>query len=477
MKAAVVSMIVALFPLLAFAADNEVPLAPLIHLDPKPAPIIPSEGKAPACETEGLFRELDSASVISSYAVLVGKHKKMCDRPSSIDLSVYHELNEQIDGILRMSGCKWADIGGIRKVTSTADLCGAPTRQPATKPELVAQKGNKAVVPEPAPLIQNTDPKEVAPKATSGSSIAVLVVRRVNLPTTETTKIADRFTDKLSSAGINVVYNTVKGSLTLSRQGIANTESCEGKIECVTNLGSLLRVSTVVALEFGALRRSIALHATVVSIPDGKTLIQEDATLDREKWESEGSLPLDEAAKKVGLALFKPAPLVAEVAPTANVSKEPSKPVVSKPSDLPMAPKPTPKVAVTEPRPTTEVIKATASEPPRRGKLLKYGSIGIGAAGLVTVGIGAVFGVQALSDFNAAKDANGKDRVEFDSRKQSSRENITRADICYGVGGVALATGIVLFIVDSAMGNSPQTNSNKVSVTSSGNGMMVSGTW
>jgi len=137
-------------------------------------------------------------------------------------------------------------------------------------------------------------------------------------------------------------------------------------------------------------------------------------------------------------------------------------------------------VIVEKPR-TVQALSAEALEkgPTKTVKpasnSLTIAGVVVGGAGLVGIGLGTYFGVQAQSKYDSAKNANGTDRATFDASKKSAAENALSADISYVIGGVALATGITLIAIDVA--RRPAEPSKSVNVVFTGNGIGVTGSF
>jgi serine/threonine-protein kinase len=75
----------------------------------------------------------------------------------------------------------------------------------------------------------------------------------------------------------------------------------------------------------------------------------------------------------------------------------------------------------------------------------------IGGAGLLGIGVGSVFGLQAISKNKDATDGTCKSGVCQDSsdydKSQDAHSAATLSNVFFGVGGAALATGVVLFLL------------------------------
>lgn len=95
---------------------------------------------------------------------------------------------------------------------------------------------------------------------------------------------------------------------------------------------------------------------------------------------------------------------------------------------------------------------AAAAPPPEQPgwSTLRWAGVGVGAAGVIGVGVGAVFGIQAMSGASTASDlcegnACSSQRGVDAANDASSDASI--ANVGFIAGGLLLATGTVLFIV------------------------------
>ncbi len=95
---------------------------------------------------------------------------------------------------------------------------------------------------------------------------------------------------------------------------------------------------------------------------------------------------------------------------------------------------------------------STAAPPPEQPgwSTLRWAGVGLGAAGVIGVGVGAVFGVQAMSGASTANDVCDGNACTtqrgVDAAKDASSD-ASIANVGFIAGGLLLATGTVLFIL------------------------------
>jgi len=104
---------------------------------------------------------------------------------------------------------------------------------------------------------------------------------------------------------------------------------------------------------------------------------------------------------------------------------------------------------------STSAAQRADTEPAApRSKTRTYAAIGVGAAGVVAVGVGLVFGAKASSTYNDAKARCGADLVcsnpaDLDKAQDLMRDARSRATLSTVLvvgGGAAIAAGAVLFL-------------------------------
>jgi hypothetical protein len=127
-------------------------------------------------------------------------------------------------------------------------------------------------------------------------------------------------------------------------------------------------------------------------------------------------------------------------------------------------PAPPPVVAVEAPAPTARPMSG-----------LRLAGIGVGAGGVVAIGVGTVFGVMAQATSakvaNAERDASGRiiglTRVEGLALDEQQRTQAVLANTFWIAGGAMAATGVVLFFLGRDVG--------EVTVIPMGSGLAVTG--
>ena len=112
-------------------------------------------------------------------------------------------------------------------------------------------------------------------------------------------------------------------------------------------------------------------------------------------------------------------------------------------------------VATSLPPPDTTGILRSPARPPdesSRGGAQRVAALGVGGAGLAGIGVGAVFGVIALSDNAKLRDACGGDihrclpgAPNVTSLQSGARTAATVSTVGFIVGGAALVTAVVLY--------------------------------
>jgi hypothetical protein len=126
----------------------------------------------------------------------------------------------------------------------------------------------------------------------------------------------------------------------------------------------------------------------------------------------------------------------------------------------PAAPQPTP---TSPPIPTSPVAPTSASNQPppnpsekhtplESGAALRWTGIGVGALGLVGIGVGAAFGLTAKSELdrsNQSGDCNAQDSCSPAGQKlrHEAGDSATLSTFFFALGGVALAGGVVLYSI------------------------------
>jgi hypothetical protein len=134
-----------------------------------------------------------------------------------------------------------------------------------------------------------------------------------------------------------------------------------------------------------------------------------------------------------------PAALVAAIRPW--IVAEPA--VVAKPAapppDLTAA-----KTPATAPRP----VEATSRDSSMSRRAWGWT---VGGTGLVVVGVGALFGLQAKAAIDAEKKASADgDLATYQKKKYETKQKAMLADVCFVAGGVAAGIGTYLLLTGSS---------------------------
>ena len=312
-------------------------------------------------------------------------------------------------------------------------------------------------------------------KPTVPTGIAVLVVKRTGVSEAEANDIANRVATAMKASGIEIKFGPEDGAKKLKEYDITDPALCKGNLDCVAGLGSKLNVATVVAVQSAGIMSDVVAHIKVVSTASKLPILTHDLnSMVRGNLKSGPIAELDEFVKKAKEAL-QPSGVATAKDPVGDIpiaSLVPNKTTSDAPKVEPK--KDPPALVIKPPRefqapPPDVVTKAPPSH------AMRYIGIGSGIVGVAVIGVGAYFGVDVMND--KAKAQKTTSLEEFNSLKEDARGKIQTADILYGVGGGLLATGVVLFVVDSAMNNSATpTKSVSIAVLPSG-GISVAGTW
>lgn len=111
--------------------------------------------------------------------------------------------------------------------------------------------------------------------------VAVVLVGRSGLSAPDANALADRIASRLQAGALEVAVTPSAAKRKAAAAGISDPASCEGKGACARDLGSLLEASVVVAVELGALRKTVAVHLEAIAVADGERLAQHDFSLAR----------------------------------------------------------------------------------------------------------------------------------------------------------------------------------------------------
>ena len=109
-----------------------------------------------------------------------------------------------------------------------------------------------------------------------------------------------------------------------------------------------------------------------------------------------------------------------------------------------------PAAPATEPRGGAELVDNEPAPPPSHTRM--YAAVGLGAGGVIAVGVGLVFGAKAQSSYNDAKKLCGDDQIcpaaDFARDKQlvaDARSSATISTVLVIGGGAAIAAGAIVY--------------------------------
>lgn len=139
--------------------------------------------------------------------------------------------------------------------------------------------------------------------------------------------------------------------------------------------------------------------------------------------------------------------------------------------------------SVAESARTSAAHQAEADPEDRASRTRTYATLGLGAAGVATVGVGLVFGAKARSSYNDAKALCGDAMVcaaaNFERDQQlvhDARSSATISTVLIVGGGAAIATGVVVYL--TAPRTSERATARLVPVTHDrGAGLALAGTF
>ena len=261
------------------------------------------------------------------------------------------------------------------------------------------------------PLLAALAAAPVAPGA------AVVVTRRAGLTEAQSAVLAQQVHAGLARAGVRPTLTPEEAIAKLPPLQITDRAFCDGRRDCVARLGVLLGVAVVVVVEVGRLGETVAMHLEAVDTGRGERLAQQDLL---------GTLDDLSAGKGVDLAAFAQAVTEKGQAPAepAPAAAAPAAPLENR---TPLA---TPAAAVA-PGPDRAALRAAG--------------FAVGGLGLAALGTAVAFGVLAKRSYDEADQS--RDNAVRDRLRQTTATRMDVADSLYVVGGVALATGVVLAIV------------------------------
>jgi hypothetical protein len=173
-------------------------------------------------------------------------------------------------------------------------------------------------------------------------SAAVLVVRRMGVSPEDALERARQISKALAGLGVAVVDPDF-AVRRLIEQGRADPTSCGGQAACAVELGKRVGAEAVVAMEVGALRKTLAVHLEAVRISDGKVVARQDLLAQEGGLSADVLASLDAFARSLRDALPPPKPLaVVSPAPADLPRSEPVAPApATNPEYLPAKPSPT----------------------------------------------------------------------------------------------------------------------------------------
>jgi hypothetical protein len=264
------------------------------------------------------------------------------------------------------------------------------------------------------------------PKTTSSApEIAVLVSRRIGVGEVRAQALARKVTEYLRSQGFEKVTDPAAAAKSLAVMGVKDTAECDGKRECVSGLGRVLRSWAVVALDLADVNDTMAMHFEALLSDSGEKVFALDMALPTKKAEVEMATKLGPLATALHEALDKVIPKDAQ----AEQQRAP-------PKDAPLAQK-------LEPTPPAQEVQESPPMPGAHvGALITTASAVVGA-GLMVLFLAQGGGAQRQLD-NARVDrpsgAMGYTLTETQARQLASRANDNySAALGVGIGAAALA--------------------------------------
>jgi hypothetical protein len=269
------------------------------------------------------------------------------------------------------------------------------------------------------------------PKAAPAApEIAVLVSRRIGVGEVRAQALARRVTEYLRSQGFEKVTDPAAAAKALAVMGVKDTAECDGKRECVSGLGRVLRSWAVVALDLADVNDTMAMHFEALLSDSGEKVFALDMAVPNKKAEVEMPARLGPMATALHEALDKVIPRDAQ---------SDSKP----PQDAPLAAKLEPTA------PAQEVQQGPPMPGAHVGALVTTAATVIGA-GLVVLFLAQGGGAQRQLDTAKVDRPNGAvgyTLTETQARQLASRANDNySAALGVGIGTAALAiTSVILW--------------------------------
>lgn len=117
--------------------------------------------------------------------------------------------------------------------------------------------------------------------------IAVVVSRRIGVTEVRGQALARRVSEYLKAQGFDRITDPASAAKSLSVLGVNDSADCEGKRECVSGLGRVLRAWGVVSLDMADLDGMMAIHFEALRSDDGEQLGVLDLAMPSKKVEAE----------------------------------------------------------------------------------------------------------------------------------------------------------------------------------------------
>jgi hypothetical protein len=150
--------------------------------------------------------------------------------------------------------------------------------------------------------------------------IAVLVSRRIGVGEVRGQALARKVSDYLKAQGFSRIIEPGQAAKSLAVMGVRDSAECDGKRECVTGLGRVLRAWGVVAIDLADVDGTLAMHFEALQSDRGEQLGVLDLALHSKKAEVDMTAQLGPLATQLRAALdaaaheVKPLPNDAPVA-------------------------------------------------------------------------------------------------------------------------------------------------------------------
>lgn len=276
-----------------------------------------------------------------------------------------------------------------------------------------------------------------------------VVTRRVGLTGAEGLELAEKISAHLAAAGLAMQLEPKEVASRLAAAGISDGASCEGKKPCALDLGTILGVCAIVAVELGALSTSVAIHLEALWVAGGDRLAQQDITSSRARIRSADAMDLDAFAQQARAELSSRSSLPS-VTPAAS----------AKPDAPLQETRKTPPPSATLVPPPREAAAAPKSAPgsPRLVAALGVSgaALGAGAAALAFV----VMGADSAGRIAPSSTLNGRPFVNLP--RAQAEQFAANANRDYTIGAAAAAgcaalaaVATYLFVTHAAATRSP----------------------